>query len=180
MGKNTQQKTNSILREFSSGGVVFKKEKGKVLWLVRKTAASDLYPKQYWMLPKGRIDDLEGDKPGPMASGKLRADEASLQLAALREVAEETGVEAKIVSKIETIKYSFTDPNRGKILKFVTFYLAEWLSDLSGGFDSETSEIAWLSYEEAYKILSFAGEKEILKQAKDAIALSVAEGAPVA
>lgn len=167
MGKNAQNQT-ILTREFSSGGVVFKKGKN-ILWFVRKTAASKIYPNQYWMLPKGRIDDTEDDKPGPMASGSVRADETSLQKTAVKEVSEEGGISARILRKIETIKYSFTDPKRGKILKFVTFYLMQWEKDLPQGFDDETSEIAWLSFEEAYKKLSFSGEKQVLKKAKDGL-----------
>jgi len=168
VGKNAQNQTILTSREFSSGGVVFKKG-NNILWFVRKTVASKIYPNQYWMLPKGRIDDTEDDKPGPMASGLVRADEDSLQAAAIKEVSEEGGISAEIVKKIETIKYSFTDPVRGKILKFVTFYLMEWRKDLPEGFDDETSEIAWLSFEEAYDRLTFSGEKQILKKAKDGL-----------
>lgn len=178
MGKNTQsQKTgsgdvlsSSVTREFSSGGVVFKKEKDQILWLIRKTAKSDLYPKQYWMLPKGRIDDAENDQAGPMASGKIKADALSLENAALREVGEETGVVAKIVKKIGTTMYSFAHPVLGKILKFVTFYLMEYQKDLPDGFDWETEEIAWLPLEEAKKQLSFGGEKQMLVKAKELLA----------
>jgi 8-oxo-dGTP pyrophosphatase MutT (NUDIX family) len=166
VGKNAQNQT-ILTREFSSGGIVFRKRKNITLWLVRKTAASKIYPNQYWMLPKGRIDDTKDDKPGPMASGLVRADEDSLRTTALKEVSEEGGIEAGIIEKIETIKYSFTDPVRGRILKFVTFYLMQWKKDLPQGFDDETSEIAWLSFEEAYKKLSFSGEKQILKKAKE-------------
>lgn len=169
MGKNAQSQT-ILSREFSSGGVVFKKDSEPPLWLIRKTAASKIYPKQYWMLPKGRIDDTKDDKPGPMASGQVRADEDSLQSAAIKEVAEEGGIKARITKKIETIKYSFTDPERGRILKFVTFYLMEYLSDLPEGFDDETAEIAWLPFEEAYKKLTFSGEKQVLKKAKELLA----------
>lgn len=101
-----------------------------------------------------------------MASGKKKADEEALQKAALREVAEEAGVEAKVVKKIETIIYSFIHPERGKTVKFVTFYLMEWQKDLPEGHDMETSEVVWLPYDEAYKKLSFSGEKQILKKAK--------------
>ena len=169
MGKNAQNK-DLLIREFSSGGIVFKKEKNTVLWFVRKTAASKMYPNQYWMLPKGRLDDTKDDRPGPMTSGLVRADENSLRSTAVREVSEEGGIEAKIVKKIETIKYSFTHPGRGKILKFVTFYLMQWQKDLPQGFDDETSEIAWLPFDEAYKKLSFSGEKQILKKAKELLA----------
>ncbi len=174
MGKNSQsKKTGSrtvlkspILREFSSGGAVFKGNK----WLIRATMPNSLFPKKYWMLPKGWIDDAGPNSPGPMASGQIKADEESLQSNALREVAEEGGVKAKIIKKIGTEKYFFDHPGRGKILKFVTFYLMEWVKDLPEGFDGETSEIKWLPYGEAYKILSFGGEKQILTQAAEILA----------
>jgi hypothetical protein len=63
--------------------------------------------------------------------------------------------------------YSFTDPIRGKILKFVTFFLMEYIKDKPEGFDWETSEIAWLPFAEAYKTLSFSGEKLVLKKAEE-------------
>jgi 8-oxo-dGTP pyrophosphatase MutT (NUDIX family) len=153
------------LREFSSGGIVFKKEGNKTLWLIRKTTASKEYPRSYWMLPKGWIDDAGKGIPGPMASGKIKADQSSLQATAVREVEEEAGVKAEIVKLIGTSKYSYTDPTRGKILKFATFYLMKWSSDLPEGHDDETSEIAWLPYEDAVKTLSFGGEKQMLRDA---------------
>lgn len=170
MGNNTQSQA-ILTREFSSGGVVFKKRSGKVLWLIRRTSSSNLFPKSYWMLPKGWLDDLDGEIPGPMASGKIKADEKTLQKVALKEVAEETGVEARIINKIGTVKFFYTHPERGKILKFVTFYLMGWIKDLSEGFDFETSEVSWLPYEEAYKMLSFSREKNVLKEAFDKLAL---------
>lgn len=143
MGEGKKEK---VIREFSSGGCVFKDDK----WLVTKSAASDLYPKQVWRLPKGWID--EGEK---------------VEKAALREVREEGGIEAKIIQKIETVKYFFTTADKSKILKFVTFYLMEFIKDLPESFGEETSEIAWLPYEEAYKKLSFSGERQVLKKAKE-------------
>lgn len=168
MGKNAQhQKTvrgaSNPLREFSSGGVVYKDNGGK--WLVRATAPSNLFPKVYWMLPKGWIDDEAPGVPGPMASGRVKADENSLRQTALREVEEEGGIEAKIIRKIGTEKSFFKHPERGRILKFVTFYLMEYVRDLPGGFDGETSEVAWLSFDEALRRLSFDGEKRMLKKA---------------
>ena len=163
--KKSSDKKVLITREFSSGGIVYKQEKGVILWLVRKTSVSDLFPETHWMLPKGWLDDLDDGVPGPMASGTVKADEETLQKTAIREVAEETGVDAKIIKKVETIKYLYRHPTKGKVLKFVTFYLMEWVSDLPQGFDGETSEIAWLFPEEAYKRLSFSREKEVLKKA---------------
>lgn len=165
MGNKTQK--TAVTREFSSGGVVFKKEKEGLFWLVRKTTPSKLFPDTHWMLPKGWLDDLGEGLPGPLATGKIKADEDSLQKTAIREVAEEGGIEAKIIGKIGTSKFFYSHPTRGKILKFVTFYLMEWGRDLPEGFDGETSEIAWLPYDEAYNKLSFSREKEMLEKAKN-------------
>lgn len=183
MGKDTQsQKTgsshvlkssimkSSMLRQFSSGGVVYKKDGNSILWLVTKSSTSGLYPEPVWRLPKGWIDNDAPDIPGPMASGRIKTDEESLQDAALREVAEEGGVSACIVQKIETIKYVFNTPDMGKILKFVTFYLMELVKELPEGHDDETSEVAWLSFEEAKKRLSFSGEKQVLSKAQELLA----------
>lgn len=171
MGKDTQpQKTrigddlkSPIKREFSSGGVVYRNGK----WLIRSTMPSKLYPKSYWMLPKGWIDDAGLGVPGPMAGGRVKADEDSLQKTAIREVSEEGGVKAKIIRKIGTESYPFKHPTQGMILKFVTFYLMEYEEDVESGHGWETSEVMWLSYGEAYKKLSFNGEKEILKKARE-------------
>lgn len=126
-----------------------------------------MFPETYWMFPKGWIDDAGRDIPGPMASGKQKATEEMLQKTALRETAEETGVEAKIIKKVGTINLFYTHPVRGKVIKFVTHYLMEWVKDNPEGFDFETSEIAWLPFEEATERLSFKSEQEALKKAKD-------------
>lgn len=155
-----------ISREFSSGGVVYKKGNGGYLWLIRKTMPSNSFPNAYWMLPKGWLDDLGEGIPGPKASGKIKADEESLQETAVREVQEEGGVDAQIIEKIGTVKFFYTHPKKGKVLKFVTFYLMKWTSDLPQGFDGETSEVAWLPFDKAYERLSFKREKDVLKRAK--------------
>lgn len=178
MGKNSQlEKTrdrrgvkSSLLREFSSGGVVYKKQNDEVLWLIGKSTPSEKFPGEYWRLPKGWIDDAEGGlHPGPISSGEVRATEDELQKGALREVREEVGVSAKIISKIPTSKY-ITNSSRGRVIKFVTYYLMEWVSDLPEGFGFETTEIKWLPFDEAYKMLNSSNEKEILKKASNILA----------
>lgn len=186
MGKDTQKTTvltskSSVGREFSAGGVVFRKFKIRNLkyehlrdveirWLVAESMPSKLFPEPVWRLPKGWIDDVGADEPGPMASGKIKADEESLKKAAVREVAEEGGIEAVIKEKIGTLNFFYTHPVWGKIMKFVTFYLMEYVKDLPQGFDEETSEIAWLPYSEAYKKITFAREKEMLEKANELLA----------
>ena len=157
-------------REFSAGGVVFKRPeaqnpKSEILWLVTRTAPSKLYPKTWWRLPKGWIDNKKENIPGPIASGVRKATEEQLRKAALREVKEEGGVTGKVVSKVGTIKI-FLNLKGEKILKFATFYLIEWQKDLSEGFGFETSDAAWLPFEDAYGRLKHKSEKETLKKAK--------------
>jgi ADP-ribose pyrophosphatase YjhB (NUDIX family) len=166
--------SEGVAREFSAGGVVYKRVEElksgrvKVLWLVTKSNPSKDYPKPVWRLPKGRLDDSGGGEcPGPYASGLKKAPEEIIQKSALREVAEEGGVEASIVQKVITDRYFFTLKGGQKILKFVTFYLMEWKSDVPSGFGSETSETIWFPYQEARKRLSYSDEREILDKAKE-------------
>lgn len=105
-----------LKREFSAGGTVFKKlpiinyqspiTKTKILWLVTRSTPSNDYPKAVWRLPKGWLDDINnGKNPGSLTSGEKRATEDDLQETALREVAEEGGIKAKIIKKVSTERF---------------------------------------------------------------------------
>ncbi|OGM21644.1 hypothetical protein A2863_02745 [Candidatus Woesebacteria bacterium RIFCSPHIGHO2_01_FULL_38_9b] len=169
-------------REFSSGGVVFKKlqnskspsslrlrRTSKTLWLLAKSAPSKEFPRSFWRLPKGWLDDEEGGKKtGPLARGDRKATEDEIQNAALREVRGEGGVQAKIIEKLGTERYFFT-VNGEKILKFVTFYLMEWIEDIPEGPGFETEKVEWLDYDKARKKLTHSGEKKILDKAKQVL-----------
>ena len=177
-------------REFSAGGIVFKKLQEvqrfhrqserkninsnsvvKVLFLLTKSSVSELFPNSIWRLPKGWIDDVgEGKNPGPIASGERKATEEELQSSALREVREEAGVEATVIKKIGTETY-FLMMNDERIMKFVTFYLMEWIADLPEGFGFETSEVGWFEFDEAKKILKSGGEKKMLEKAMSLLSL---------
>jgi len=161
-----------MFREFAAGGVVYKKrqnsknQKLETLWLVTKSNPSKEYPGEYWRLPKGWIDDIDGGlNPGPISSGEKKASEEDLQKGALREVAEEGGVKVKIVKKIGTMRF-FTKSSRGQVIKFVTFYLMEWRSDLKEGFGFETEKVEWLEFTKAKEKLNRKEEREMLEKAK--------------
>jgi 8-oxo-dGTP pyrophosphatase MutT (NUDIX family) len=152
-----------IVREFSAGGVVYKLQDGNTLFLITKSNPSKVYPDQIWRLPKGWLDD-EDDEPGPKASGRIKASEEDLQSSALREVAEEGGVEAEVIEKIKTDKLFFVWQGKN-ILKFVTFYLMKWKRDIPQGYGFETSEVAWLELNKARKMLKYSSEKKVLDEA---------------
>lgn len=159
-------------RQFSSGGVVFKKIKTKgsivkTFWLVAKSNPSKDYPQEIWRMPKGWLDDEDnGKNPGPFARGEEKATEEVLREAALREVREEGGVEAKIIKKIGTERFFFKNEDE-LIQKFVTYYLMEWVKDLPEGPGFETEKVEWLGFEDARKKLTHSGEKKVLDKAKE-------------
>jgi len=123
-------------------------------------------------LPKGWLDDAGKGIPGPLARGKVKAKKEDLQNAALKEVREEGGVDAKILDKIGTTRFIFTWEGK-KILKFVTFYLMEWVKDLPEGPGFETEKVEWLIYENARKKLTHPGEKKMLDRAHNLLSLGI-------
>ncbi len=144
-----------MLREFSAGGIVYKREENGVLWLIRKAKGGANYRGSLgWCLPKGWIDEGE-----------------TMEQAALRETAEEGGVRARIIAKLPTITIFFTNPDKQKVMKFITYFVMEWLEDLKDGFGEETEEIKWASKEVALSLLIYKNEQELLKQAAGKIVL---------
>lgn len=134
-------------REFSAGGVVYKRGNGKIFVVIYKPK-----DKNTWQLPKGWID-----------KGETR------QEAAVREVKEESGVQGKIIKKIDTIKYFFNWQGE-KILKTVTFYLMEYIFGDTKDHGWETDTAEWVEIDQAVERLTFDSEKEIVKKAKLLIA----------
>lgn len=145
MAKGTSRP--ALVRQFSAGGAVFRKfktpnSKPEIRWLIVKPAGKDR-----WQLPKGLIDKGE-----------------SSETAAVREVGEEGGVEAKVVKKIGNQELFFFWEGQ-RIFKIVTFYLMEYIADRPGGHDTEVDEAQFLPLSEAVDTLTFKKDKEILTEA---------------
>jgi len=139
----------SVKREFSAGGVVFKKEKGRVLWLIiQPRADGQPWRKGRWQLPKGWIDEGE-----------------TSQEAATREVKEEGGVEAEIIDKVSRFDIFFHNEEKQKVVKNVVFYLMRYRGGSEKDHSEETSEAVWLPYKKAYERLTFKSEK-LLEESK--------------
>lgn len=144
-------KKKPVKREFSAGGVVFKKEKKKTLWLIIQPEIKDEPRRQKrWQLPKGWIDEGETGSQ-----------------AALREVKEEGGVEAEIIEKIGRINIFFYDQEKQKVLKNIVFFLMKYQKGSIRNHSWETKEAIWLPFQAASKRLTFDSEKKILKKAKE-------------
>jgi len=131
-------------REFSAGGVVYKKRKGEVRWLACKHSG---YHK--WVFPKGLVEKGEG-----------------VRETALREVEEECGIKTKIIAKIpEPEKYFYTFEGV-KIFKQVEYFLMEYVSGDIADHDFEMEEVEWMRFKEARERLDFSGAKKVLDKAR--------------
>lgn len=157
-----------MIRQFSAGGVVYKKTGDKVLFLICKR--SDNIPNFSWNLPKGWLDDAASDEPGPFTLGQKRATSDQVQESALREVREEGGVEAKIIQRLGTDQFFFVDHHHEKIFKTVIYFLMEYIRDLPEGFGVETSEITWADSAKACELLkSRKGELNLILKANQIV-----------
>jgi 8-oxo-dGTP pyrophosphatase MutT (NUDIX family) len=140
----------AVRREFSAGGVVVRRLRGR--WALAAIRPGGK-PEGTWALPKGLI-------------GRDEKAEAT----ALREVTEETGVEAKPVEKLGDIRYVYTWGGE-RVFKVVSFFLFRYvrgrLGDIPPEHAHEVAETAWLPLDEAPKLLAYKGEREMAAKALD-------------
>jgi 8-oxo-dGTP pyrophosphatase MutT (NUDIX family) len=139
-------------REFSAGGVLVRRLRGR-WWLAAIRPAGR--PEGLWALPKGLIGP--GESP---------------EEAALREVREETGLEANPVQKLGDVRYVYTWAGE-RVFKIVSFYLFRYrsgrLGDIAPEQRIEVDEARWLPLEEAPKLLAYKGEREMAAKALAAL-----------
>ena len=130
----------------SSGGVIFKRCDNNGI----EIAMVSIRGGNIWCLPKGAID--KGEVP---------------EKTAIREVAEETGLNGRIIDKLGDITYWFyIKEENTKCKKTVHFYLMEYESGDTSGHDWEVDSASWIPIDEALKKASYKNEKEIIKLAK--------------
>lgn len=116
----------------------------------------DAKGEQRWQLPKGLVSP--GEQP---------------EQAALREVREETGLDAEIVAPLETIEYWYY--GRGgasgvRFHKFVYFFLMRYLQGDTANHDHEVTEARWTPIDEAAQMLTFKSERKLVEQAAELLA----------
>jgi 8-oxo-dGTP pyrophosphatase MutT (NUDIX family) len=137
-----------VKREFSAGGVVVRRLRGG--WHL---AAIRPGGKEVWALPKGLVGP--GEKPAETAE---------------REVAEETGIEGRLVEKLGDVRYVYTWEGE-RIFKIVSFYLFRYLrgrlGDIPPEHAHEVDAARWLPLTDAPHLLAYRGEREMAERARD-------------
>ena len=135
-------------REFSAGGIVVRRLRGR-WWLAAIRPGGK--PDGTWALPKGLVSP--GDSP---------------EETALREVAEETGIEGRLDGKLGDVKYVYTWEGE-RIFKIVSFFLVRYrrgrIGDIPPEHAHEVAEARWLPLEEAPRLLAYGGEREMAAKA---------------
>jgi 8-oxo-dGTP pyrophosphatase MutT (NUDIX family) len=107
-------------------------------------------------LPKGLVDP--GEKPLETA---------------IREVYEETGVVADLVTKLGDSKYVYTRAwgDGKRVFKIVSFYLMRYrsgrINDITAAMRIEVARARWIRLEDAAKLLAYKGEKQMARRALD-------------
>ena len=84
--------------------------------------------------------------------------------AALREVREEAGVDARLVEPLGDVRYWYTRGGR-RVAKVVTFFLLQYVSGEVDDHDFEVERASWMALEDAARELTHAGEREMAARA---------------
>jgi 8-oxo-dGTP pyrophosphatase MutT (NUDIX family) len=154
-----------MVREISAGGVVVRGRAG-VWWIAviepagapgrakDQSQAAATKTKPVFALPKGLVDP--GEKPLETA---------------LREVYEETGVTAELITKLGDIKYVYTRAwgDGQRVFKIVSFYLMRYRSgridEIAPEMRIEVAKARWIPLSDAPQLLAYKGEKQMSQRA---------------
>jgi 8-oxo-dGTP pyrophosphatase MutT (NUDIX family) len=134
----------SVEREYSAGGVVVQDGRCVVIVPTRRAKGGE----RVLALPKGHP---EGGESGMEA--------------ALREIREETGLEARLIDKLGDVRYWYQRDGR-RIAKVVSFYLFAHVSGEPAGDPVEVEEARWMTLEDAERALTYRGERDMVALAK--------------
>ncbi len=138
-----------MARELSAGGVLVRRLRGR-WWLAAIRPQGK--PEGVWALPKGLIDAGEG-----------------AAATAVREVAEETGLDGRLEGKLGDVRYVYSRRGGERVFKVVSFFLLRYrggrIGALPPGMEREVAEARWLPLDDAPRLLAYRGEREMAEAA---------------
>ncbi len=105
-----------------------------------------------WSLPKGHVE------PGE-----------TIEQAAVREVAEETGIIAEITAPLGSLRYSFNSGRR-RIHKQVHHFLMTAVGGELSDADVEVTEVAWVPLQRLPHILGYPAERRLVRRGAQLLA----------
>jgi 8-oxo-dGTP pyrophosphatase MutT (NUDIX family) len=130
-------------REVSAGGVVVRGRECVVIVPTRRAADGS----KVLALPKGHPEP--GESPAQ---------------AALREVREETGIDAELVEDLGEVRYWYQREGR-RIAKRVRFFLLRHTGGSIEDHDDEVEVARWMALDDAARELTYEGEREMVARA---------------
>lgn len=136
------------MKQKSAGAVIFRRDGGKIYYLLLRHSSLGKVLKPYWNFPKGHVEEGE-----------------NIYETIKREVKEETGLEdINIVKGFKEFENYFFKFKGETIFKMVIFLLAETKTK-EVKISLEHADYKWAEFEEALKILKFKKSKELLEKA---------------
>jgi len=167
-GQNKPQKSRPrrpadrlrTVHETSAGGLVIDGIDGpKDSQVAALIGRIDRRGRMLWSLPKGHIELGE-----------------TAEQTAIREVAEETGIQGGVLAALGSIDYWFVTEGR-RVHKTVHHYLMRFLGGELCDEDLEVTEVAWVPLKELPSRLAYADERRLAEVAGELIDKLHAEGA---
>lgn len=139
-----------VVDETSAGGLIIDVQNGRAFAAV--IARRNRGGRLEWCLPKGHLEGSE-----------------TPEQAAVREVAEETGIQGRVLRHLATIDYWFGGEDQ-RVHKVVHHFLLEALGGTlttENDPDHEAEDVAWVDLADVSKRLAYPNERRIVATARE-------------
>ncbi|WP_167108032.1 NUDIX hydrolase [Mycobacterium sp. DL592] len=157
-----ERRANARLRtvhETSAGGLVIDGIDGpRETQVAALIGRMDRRGRMLWSLPKGHIEQGE-----------------TAEQTAIREVAEETGIQGHVLAALGSIDYWFVTEGM-RVHKTVHHYLMRFSGGELCDEDVEVTEVAWVPLDELPRKLAYADERRLAEVAGELIELLQSDG----
>ena len=130
------------MEETSAGGLVIDFGRDPISAVI--IGRYDRRGRMVWSLPKGHIE-----------AGETREETAA------REIAEETGIEGKVLAELGTIDFTFVAEGR-RIHKTVHHFILERTGGSVSTEDVEVADVAWVAVADVQARLTYADERRLM------------------